>query len=309
MRTTIIKLDDIPEDLERLLAENFCVSDIRLASREKLEGNILAAKVAVANGESRLTAENLSCLPQLKLVSVFGVGYDGIDLDYTTEHGITVTNTPGVLTEDVADLAIAFAMSLVREIIPANSFVRNGLWQHQRYPLTRKFSNRKIGIVGMGRIGQEINQRLSGFGCKIYYYSKNDLHIDAHYFSDLKKMADAVDILIVSASSRPENNELINLDVLNLLGPEGYLINVSRGSIVNQDDLVIALEEKRIAGAALDVLKNEPLVPEGLIRPNVILTPHFASGTVETREAMSRLVVQNIEAFLTKGLFISPVTL
>lgn len=256
MKTKIIKLDDIPEELEQELAAAYSISDIRDAACYDESCVIHNVEIAVANGESKLPGALLSRFPQLKLISIFGVGFDGVDLDYVTRHGIKVTNTPGVLSEDVADLAITFALAMSREVITANAFVRDGKWQTLRYPLTRKFSASKVGIVGMGRVGLAICQRLNGFGCEVFYYGTQELTIPATRLADFKAVAKAVDFLMVSASASPANNGLINLDILNLLGAQGYLINVSRGSLVNEPDLITALDEKRIAGAALDVLNK-----------------------------------------------------
>lgn len=307
MTIKIIKLDDIPPTLEHELRGAYSFTEINHSSLAKNVNTDKDYTVAVANGESRLPAYLLSRFTGLKLIVIFGVGYDGIDLAYVREKGIIVANTAGVLTEDVADLAVTLALTLCREVLLAHNFVSSGQWQGSRYPLTHKFSGKKVGILGMGRVGQAICQRLAGFRCQIYYCDSRDRDVAASRLDDLNALAENVDILILSASANASNMDIIDLDILTKLGSNGLLINVARGSLVNQSDLITALNEQRIAGAALDVLKNEPEVPLGLIRKNVILTPHFASGTEETRQAMAQLVLDNISNYMKTGEVLTPV--
>ncbi|HBR0760250.1 TPA: 2-hydroxyacid dehydrogenase, partial [Klebsiella quasipneumoniae] len=250
----------------------------------------------------------LKQFPALKLIAIFGVGFDGIDMHYARQHDITVTNTPGVLTEDVADLALTFCLALTREVIAANDFVQQGHWNYSRYPLTTKFSRRKVGIFGMGRVGQSICRRLSAFDCDIYYTDSNRVDIPATRIETVQQLAKEVDLLILSANASAQTHNIIDLAVLTALGKSGYLVNVARGSLVNQDALITALENNLIAGAALDVLAHEPEIPIALQRrSNVIITPHYASGTKETREEMKNLVCENIRLYLHSDRVLTPV--
>ena len=308
MKTLILKLDGIPDNLEHQLKNDYELIDIHGAISPEQQTNIASATVGVANGESQLDASFLRQFPALKLIAIFGVGFDGVDMHYARQNNIAVTNTPGVLTEDVADLALAFCLALTREVIPANNFVQQGHWSHSRYPLTTKFSRRKVGIFGMGRVGQTICRRLSAFDCDVYYTDRNQVDIAATRVETVQQLASEVDLLILSASASAQTHNVIDLAVLTALGKSGYLVNVARGSLVNQDDLITALENNLIAGAALDVLAHEPEVPVALQRANVIITPHYASGTKETREAMKNLVSENIRLYLQSGKLLTPVS-
>lgn len=308
MKTLILKLDGIPDNLEHQLKNDYELIDVYDAISPGQQDNIESATIGVANGESQLDADFLKQFPALKLIAIFGVGFDGIDMHYAREHDITVTNTPGVLTEDVADLALTFCLVLTREVIAANDFVQQGHWNYSRYPLTTKFSRRKVGIFGMGRVGQTICRRLSAFDCDIYYTDSNRVDIPATRVENVQQLANEVDLLILSANASAQTHNIIDLAVLTALGKSGYLVNVARGSLVNQDALITALENNLIAGAALDVLAHEPEIPIALQRrSNVIITPHYASGTKETREEMKNLVCENIRLYLHSDRVLTPV--
>ncbi|HFJ2964175.1 TPA: 2-hydroxyacid dehydrogenase [Klebsiella pneumoniae] len=308
MKTLILKLDGIPDNLEHQLKNDYELIDVYDAISPGQQDNIKSATIGVANGESQLDADFLKQFPALKLIAIFGVGFDGIDMHYARQHDITVTNTPGVLTEDVADLALTFCLALTREVIAANDFVQQGHWNYSRYPLTTKFSRRKVGIFGMGRVGQTICRRLSAFDCDIYYTDSNRVDIPATRIETVQQLAKEVDLLILSANASAQTHNIIDLAVLTALGKSGYLVNVARGSLVNQDALITALENNLIAGAALDVLAHEPEIPIALQRrSNVIITPHYASGTKETREEMKNLVCENIRLYLHSDRVLTPV--
>lgn len=307
MKTLILKLDDIPESLEQHLKNEHMLIDVHEPVSGSQQVYINTATVGIANGESRLDANFLGNFPSLKLIAIFGVGFDGVDMQYARQNNIIVTNTPGVLTEDVADLALAFCLALTRELIPANDFVQKGFWNNSQYPLTTKFSQKKVGIFGMGRVGQAICRRLSGFDCDIYYTDSNQVDVPAIRVETVLQLASKVDLLILSANASALTHNIIDLAVLKALGQSGYLVNVARGCLVNQSDLIIALENNLIAGAALDVLAHEPEIPIALQRSNIIITPHYASGTKETREAMKNLVCENIHSFLHSDRVITPV--
>jgi hydroxypyruvate reductase len=229
---------------------------------------------------------------------VFGVGYDGVDIAAARERGIAVTHTPGVLSEDVADLALALMLAVARGLPSADQHVRTGKWPQGGLPLGRKVSGARLGIVGLGRIGQAIAQRAKAFGMHIAYTTRTEKPGTGFtYFPSAQALAAEVDFLVVITPGGADTRHLINADVLKALGPEGYLINVARGSVVDEDALVAALTAGTIAGAGLDVFANEPKVPEALwVLPNVVLTPHIASATVQTRQAMAELAFANMAA-------------
>lgn len=307
MKLSIVKLDNIPENLECELKKDFELIDATQGIPDNYQTICSGVTIGIANGESRLSAEHLENFSSLRLISVFGVGYDGIDMTYLKKQNITLTNTPDVLTDDVADLALTFCLALSRELIPAHNFVRDGKWSHSRYPLTSKFSKCRVGIFGLGRVGQAIYNRLSAFNCDVYYTDSSTKDIPAKRVDSIHLLAEKVDILIIAANASAYNIDIIDKDVLAALGNKGYLVNISRGSLIKQTDLISALENRIIAGAALDVLASEPDVPPELFRPNVILTPHYASGTAQTRKAMEQLVLDNIHAFIYQGQAVTPV--
>jgi len=251
-----------------------------------------------ASGESKVPGSLLSQLPALKVVSVFGVGYDGVDVAAARERGIAVTHTPGVLSDDVADLAMLLMLGVARGLPRADQHVRNGLWPKGGLPLGRKVSGARLGIVGLGRIGQAIAQRGQGFGMSIAYTTRTEKPESGFtYFPSAKALAAEVDFLVVITPGGSGTKHLINAEVLSALGPQGFLINVARGSVVDEGALISALSSGGIAGAGLDVFANEPHAPEALwTLPNVVLTPHIASATVETRQAMADLAFANMQA-------------
>jgi len=255
-------------------------------------------RAVVANGEAKVPRELIAQLPALEVVTVFGVGYDGVDVKAAHERGVPVTNTPDVLNDDVADLAIGLLLSVARRIPQADRFVREGQWPKGPIALARKVSGGRLGVVGMGRIGQAIARRAEAFGMHISYTSRSPRSdVNYTYYPDAVALATAVEFLIVITPGGAATRGLIDAKVLHALGPQGFLINVARGSVVDEPALIEALEQGTIAGAALDVFAAEPNVPEKLWQmPQVVLTPHMASGTRETREAMANLVLGNLAA-------------
>lgn len=255
-------------------------------------------RAVVANGEAKVPRELIAQLPALEVVTVFGVGYDGVDVKAAHERGVPVTNTPDVLNDDVADLAIGLLLSVARRIPQADRFVREGQWPKGPIALARKVSGGRLGVVGMGRIGQAIAKRAEAFGMHISYTSRSARSdVNYTYYPDTVALATAVEFLIVITPGGAATRGLIDAKVLKALGPQGFLINVARGSVVDEPALIQALEQGTIAGAALDVFVAEPNVPEKLWHmPQVVLTPHMASGTRETREAMANLVLANLSA-------------
>ncbi len=237
-------------------------------------------------------------------MSSFGVGYDNVDVDEATRRGIIVTNTPDVLTDEVADLTLGLLISTVREIPRAEQHARLGKWKDKAYPLTATLRDRKVGILGLGRIGKAIARRCEAFGLPVSYHGrKPQADVAYDYHPTAVGLAKAVDILIAITPGGPETRHMVNAEVLAALGSNGVLINVARGSVVDEDALIAALRNKTILAAGLDVFENEPNIrPELLQFENVVVLPHIASASVHTRNAMSQLVVDNlISWFSGKG--------
>lgn len=260
-------------------------------------------------GEASVPRSLLSQLPNAKVVSVFGVGYDGVDVPAAIDHGIPVTHTPDVLTDDVADLAMGLVLSVGRAIPQADQFVRAGRWPAGPFALARKISGARMGIVGMGRIGKAIAQRASAFGMSIAYTARSEkTDLGFKFYPSAAALAAQVDFLVAITPGGAGTKHLINSDVLTALGPRGFLINVARGSVVDEAALIEALQNGTIAGAGLDVFANEPNVPETLwTLPNVVLTPHMASATTETRQAMADLAFANMQAGISGQTLRTPV--
>jgi lactate dehydrogenase-like 2-hydroxyacid dehydrogenase len=263
----------------------------------------------VTSGVVGADAAMLDAMPALQVIANRGVGCDKIDLDAARRRGIVVSNTPGVLTDCVADLAIGALIAVARKLCVADRFVRQGEWLNRVFPLTTKVSGKKLGIVGMGRIGRAIAQRADGFAMEIRYHSRTELSdLPWSYEPLLPALARWADFLVVSAPGGPQTRHLISAEVIAALGPSSFLINVSRGSLVDESALTEALVAGQIAGAALDVFKKEPKVPERLLAlENVVLLPHIASGTIETFAAMENLVLENLRSFFSCGRLLTPV--
>ena len=262
-----------------------------------------------ATGESLVPAALLAQLPGVKVVSVFGVGYDGVDVQAAIARGVPVTHTPDVLTDDVADLAIGLLLSVARQIPQAGQYVREGRWPSGPMALGRKVSGARIGIVGLGRIGQAIARRAQAFDMSIAYTARTEKPVSGYrYLPSAKALAAEVDFLVVITPGGAGTRCLIDAEVLAALGTKGFLINVARGSVVDEAALVKALQSGVIAGAALDVFENEPNVPQELWGlPNVVLTPHMASATRETRQAMADLAFANMKAGVSGEPLLTPV--
>lgn len=255
-------------------------------------------RAITCGGDSRVSGELIAQLPALEIVAVMGVGYDGIDVAAAKARGVTVTHTPDVLNDDVADLAMGLVLAFSRRLVQADHHVRSGAWSQGPMPLGRKVSGARLGLVGIGRIGQGIAKRAAAFGMEVAYTARHArAELPYAYYPDAAALASRSDYLVVITPGGAATRKLIDAKVLKALGPSGVLVNVARGSVVDESALVEALEAKAIAGAALDVFENEPHVPERLGRlPNVLLAPHIGSGTVATRQAMADLVVANLSA-------------
>jgi lactate dehydrogenase-like 2-hydroxyacid dehydrogenase len=253
--------------------------------------------LAVTYSSEKVSAEFMQRLPKLEIVSSFGVGYDHVDAKWAGAHGIVVTNTPDVLNEEVADTALGLLLCTVREFPQAERYLRAGKWEQKSYPLSgATLRDRTAGIVGMGRIGRAIARRLDAFGVPVVYHSRRPVAgVSYRHYPDLVAMAKDVDILVVIVPGGAETRNMINAQVLEALGPNGILINVARGSVVDEPALVKALQDKKIRAAGLDVFVHEPKVPKELMEmDNVVLFPHLGSASVYTRTQMDYLVVDNL---------------
>lgn len=255
--------------------------------------------LAVSAPPGRIDGAFMLRLPKLEIVSSFGVGYDHIDAGWAGEHGIIVTHTPDVLNEEVADTAMGLLLCTVRQLPQADRFVRRGEWVKKEFPHTQTLRDRTVGIVGLGRIGKAIARRLDASNVPVVYHGRNrQADVSYRYYADLVAMARDVDVLLVITPGGAGTKHLINAQVLEALGPNGILINVARGSVVDEAALIEALQKKKIYAAGLDVFADEPTVPQALIdMEQVVLLPHVGSASLYTRRAMDQLVVDNLLAW------------
>lgn len=258
---------------------------------------VRAIAISIGNRGTAVDGKLMAALPHLEIVSTFGVGYDHVDAAWAGAHGVTVTNTPDVLTEEVADTALGLLLSTARELSRAERHLRSGQWTQKPFHLTKAtLRDRTVGIVGLGRIGKAIARRLDAFGVPVVYFGrKRQGGVSYKYYGDLVTMASEVDTLVVVTPGGAETQHLINETVLKALGPNGILINVARGSVVDEPALIKALKDGTILSAGLDVFAAEPVVPQELIdMEHVVLLPHVASASVHTRQKMDQLVVDNL---------------
>ena len=262
-------------------------------------------------GELGADAAMIAACPNLEVISVYGVGYDAVDIEAAGARGIRVTNTPDVLTGDVADLGVAMMLCLSRGMVGAEAWVRDGSWATEGlYPLKRRVFGRKAGILGLGRIGFEVGKRLEGFGMDIAYSDLNprDDASDWTYLASAQDLAAHSDFLFITLAASAKTRHIVGESVINAVGPEGMVINISRASNIDEDALISALQDGRLGSAALDVFEGEPaLDPRFLTLENVLLQPHHASGTIETRKAMGKLVRDNLTAHFAGEPLITPV--
>ncbi|XP_021731987.1 glyoxylate/hydroxypyruvate reductase A HPR2-like [Chenopodium quinoa] len=274
-----------------------------------LKQNSNSIHAIVSNAANGANAEVIEFLPNLEIVASYSVGVDKIDLGLCKKREIKVTNTPDVLTDDVADLAIGLILSTLRRVCVADAFVRNGCWKNSAFPLSTKFTGKSVGILGLGRIGSAIAKRAGAFGCQVSYCSRSKKpDVQYKYYEKVIDLAANCEILVVSCSLTEETRHIINRDVIDALGPKSILINIGRGAHVVEAELVSALLEGRLGGAGLDVFENEPNVPEELLKlDNVVMLSHVGSDTVETCKAMADLVIRNLEAHFRKEPLLTPV--
>lgn len=300
MSSEILLINPVLPSLDRQLSERYTVH--RYYAHDDKAGYLrdIGALVhgVVTGGAAGVRNTVMDALPNLKIVAINGIGTDAVDLDYARERGLHVSTTPGVLTDDVADLALGLLLSVCRGLCEGDRHVRDGQWGRAgALPLARKVSGMRVGIVGLGRVGRAIATRVAAFGCPVSYTDLQAIEgVPYHFVADLTQLASEVDALVLAASA-DDAEGIVDAAVLDALGPQGYLVNVARGKLVNEPDLVRALAEGRIAGAGLDVFVDEPNVPPALFDlPNVVLQPHRASATLQTREAMRAIVLDSLAA-------------
>jgi len=260
--------------------------------------------IAAVAGHGPVDGALMARFPKLEIVSSFGVGYDHIDAKWAGQHGVIVTNTPDVLNEEVADTALGLLLATVRHLPQAEKYLRAGHWpKHGDYQLTPSLRDRTVGIVGMGRIGKAIARRLDAMNVPVVYHSRRPADVAYKHYPNILEMARDVTVMVVITPGGAATKNLVNADVLKALGPDGILINVARGSVVDEAALIKALKDKTILSAGLDVFANEPSVPQELIEmEHVVLLPHVGSASIATRRAMDQLVADNIISwFAGKG--------
>lgn len=302
--TDLLQIGGITDVMKERLEQAFTIHKLA-------DGAYPAEKIThvATNGHDGVPADVMENLPNLKMISCYGVGYDAIDVQAAKTRGVMVTHTPNVLNAEVATTAVMLMMACYRELLRDDAWVRSGDWEaHGNAPLTRSVDNQTVGILGLGRIGQAIADKLAPFNATVVYHSRSPKDVSYKYYDDLVKMAQDVDCLICITPGGAATNKLVNRDVLDALGPQGTLINVSRGSVVDEAELISALQDGRLGWAGLDVFEAEPKVPEALRGlSNVVLLPHVGSATIETRAAMGALTVDNLLQHLNSGTVISPV--
>lgn len=282
----------------------------RVHQKDKLDEVAHLVRGVVTNGHAGPPPEIIDRLPRLEVICSASVGYDGIPVEYARSKGIPVTNTPDVLNDDVADLAIALMIMTARNLLASDAYVRAGLWPQQgEFPLASRASGKTVGILGMGRIGREIAKRAEAMNNKVIYHSRRPVaDVPYAYYPDPVSLAKASDFLMVILPATPQTRQIVNGAVIEALGPAGILVNVARGAVVDEDALVAALKDGRLGGAGLDVFVDEPRVPQSLFgMANVVLLPHVGSATHETRRAMSQLVLDNLDAQFAGKPLLTPI--
>ena len=270
-----------------------------------------AVRAVVTTGGAGASRSLLQALPNVELIACVGVGFDAIDLEFARTHGIAVTTTPGVLDNCVADTALALLLAVSRRLVSADRFVRNGDWLRGGFPLAHSLAGKRCGIVGLGNIGRAIARRAEAFDMVLSYHGpRPKADVAYRYYPDLAAMAAEVDVLVLALPGGAASRHAINGKVLDALGAEGVLINIARGSVVDQAALVERLRDGRLGGAGLDVFEDEPRVPDVLLSlDNVVLTPHIASATIETRAAMAQLMLENLLAHFAGLPLLTPLCL
>jgi lactate dehydrogenase-like 2-hydroxyacid dehydrogenase len=295
---SVLQVGQFPEIMQLEIDKRLSTTKL-LDPQGKIPDGSFTAILTRSN--TQIPKELLEKMPDIQMVATCGVGYDNLPLGYLQAHGIKASNTPGVLNDAVCELAIGMLFGLIRRIPEAQEFVKSTAWSKAPFTITTTLAGKCVGIAGMGRIGQDLAKRLEPFKVKLAYTGPTKKEVPYDYFSDIQSLAKASDILILACPASPKTEKMINTEVLEALGPRGYLINIARGSVVDEAALLVALQQKMIAGAALDVFENEPNPDVGFLNiDNVLLTPHIGSATSETRQLMTNLAIDNLEAFYNK---------
>lgn len=306
-RPGLLQIGGFPPEVQSQIDAEFERLGAADIERDPARAGDIRAIVTRSNLE--VPASLVERLPKLEIIATNGVGYDLIPLELAARRGIVVSNTPDVLNAAVAELCIGALLSLLRQLPQADRYVRDGRWLDANFPLSTSLAGKHVGIVGLGRIGKEIARRLELFGVALAYHGRSDQGLDWRFEADLAALARDVDILIVAAPGGRETARMIDARVLDALGPRGWLVNVARGSLVDEEALLAALEQKRIAGAALDVFDGEPDIDKRFFGlENVLLLPHIGSATQETRAAMAQLMLDNLRSWFRSGRALTPVT-
>ncbi|MGV6473777.1 2-hydroxyacid dehydrogenase [Azotobacter vinelandii] len=307
----VLQVGPLSERFNRRMAEEYGAEPYwkHVDGQAFLAGQGAQFEVLVTSARFGCTEAMLEALPNLRAVCSFGVGYDAIPLEPLRRRGIPLSNTPDVLDDCVADLAMGLLIDGARRIAEADRFVRAGNWLVGNFPLGARVSGKRLGILGLGRIGQALARRSSGFDMQVRYHNRRPLDGCPYgYAASPVELAQWADFLVLTCPGGPATHHLVNAEVLAALGPKGLLVNVARGSVVDEAALVAALAEGRLGAAALDVFEREPRVPAALLdMPNVVLLPHIGSATEETRLQMEELVIANLRTFIDKGELLTPV--
>jgi hydroxypyruvate reductase len=311
MRPRILQNARFTPAMEESLASEF---DLHPLWRETDAAAFLASRGAeftglVTTGAVGVDAALIDALPALRVIASRGVGFDKIDLEASRRRGVAVSNTPGVLTDCVADMAFGALVCAARGLCAADRFVRRGAWRSGRFPMSARVAGKRLGILGLGRIGSAVARRALGFDMELRYHNRRAVpEADYAFERSLVELARWADFLVITAAGGPSTRNIVSAEVIAALGPDGFLVNVARGTVVDEPALVDALASRRLAGAALDVYADEPNVPAGLLAlDNVVLLPHIASSTHETFKAMENLVVENLRSFFSAGRLLTPV--
>jgi hydroxypyruvate reductase len=295
----ILQTMAMPPRITERLGERYDVMRLWEAENfnDLIEGRGIEVRAVLTMGHGKVDAAMIDALTNLEMISVMGVGYDGVDVRHALVKGVPTTNTPGVLSAEVANLAIGLVLSVTREIPKADAYVRDGRWLKADLPLNRTIVGRPIGVVALGGIGLAVADRLTALGAHVTWTGPRPKPDAAYpYEPDIARLAEQSDGLVLCCPGGPATRHLVNSKVLSALGPEGWIVNVARGSVIDEQALVEALMAKRIWGAGLDVFETEPKVPSALFHlDNVVLQPHQASATVATRNAMADLAVENLD--------------
>ena len=298
----LLQIGRITDEMQKRLAAAFTIHQVNDFDADKITH-------IVTNGHDGVPADLMTSLTNLKMIGGYGVGYDAVDAKEAARRGIIVTHTPNVLNEEVATTALLLILACYREVLRDDAHVRSADWEVKgAAPLTRSVDGQTVGILGLGRIGQAIANKLAPWNTKIVYHSRSKKDVDYTYYDNLTAMAHDCDALICITPGGPATNKIVNAEVIKALGPKGTLINLSRGSVVDEAALITALQDGNLGWAGLDVYEGEPHVPQALRDlPNTVLLPHVGSATVETRNAMGTLTVDNLLQHLKDGSVLSAV--